>query len=206
MAKDHTLDFSKPHRLGKRAFLLFLDKRLILPSSILLITLLIWIFELQTTSPEYAYYAGLAVKYGFLLFAVVFAIKLVATIFEYLGYSYQFDEEFFQVNRGYFARREDALAYHQIQNVNIKRGLIFRMLGLSQLIIVMSRSSSNKGEVDIVLPALDKRRAKLVQREIMHRARRHFYREQQAETREHTQPKRAEPVEEEPDDDEELSR
>ena len=181
MAKEHTMDFTKPHRLGKRAFLLFLDKRLLLPSIILIGSLLLWIAELWPVSEPYGTYADYGFKYGLLLFLVVFSIKLTATVFEYLGYSYQFDEEFFQVNRGYFSRREDALAYHQIQNVNIKRGLIYRMLGLSQLIIIMSRSSSNKGEIDIVLPALDKHQAKLVQREIMHRARRHFYKQEDEE-------------------------
>lgn len=162
------------HRLGGRAFLLFLLKRIKLVLFFLVLTVLFWI-EADALLGDSPFWKDIILKGLILLFLFVFSLRLVRTFFEYRGYSYMFDEEYFQVTQGYIIRNIIAIAYHQIQNVNIKRNILDRMMGVSQLIIVMS-GINNKGEVDIVLPALDKEKAKVLQKEIMRRSRSTYFR------------------------------
>src|SRR6185436_15565953 len=105
-----------------------------LPMVILLLTLLVQLGPLWIPF-DYQYLINPVVFWGLILFAATFLLRILQTTFEYLGYAYKFDEESFQVTRGYFVRREIAIAYHQVQNVVIKRNISDRFLHVSQIII-----------------------------------------------------------------------
>lgn len=168
--KEVPLDFTQSHRLGKRAFMIFLSGRLKLVLFLFLVVVLVWYEQGQLPVD----YADLILKSCILLFVFVLVLRVVRTTFEYLGHSYKFDDEFFQVTEGYITRNEIAMAYHQIQNVNIKRSIMDRSMGVSQLVVVMS-GTNTKGEVDVILPALDRHIARMIQKEIMRRSRRQFF-------------------------------
>ena len=169
------MDLSITHYLGRRAFLLFLARRIKLVILVLAVSVLL-LFVQDKFSPMYAEYADFAVKLGFMLFAGIFIARLVQTYIEYRGHSYKFDKEFFQVNHGYIVKNEIAIVYHHIQNAVIRRDLFDRAIGVSKLVVVMDGSKEMGGEKDIVLPAIDRRRAKSIQKELMRQARIHSVR------------------------------
>ena len=92
---------------------------------------------------------------------------------EYRYYTYFFSEDAFIMTYGYMVRNEVATLYHHIQNVNIERSVLDRAIGVSKLIIMMTGSDRDTRRNQIVLPAVGKRKAKLVQIELLRRARRH---------------------------------
>ena len=112
--------------------------------------------------------AGLA----WLLFAAL------TTYAAYRVHRYFFTEEAFMMTSGIATRNEVAALYHQIQNVNITRSPADRIWGVSQIVIFMTGSDREAGHTRIVLPALSKSKAKLVQGELLSRARRHVARPQ----------------------------
>jgi uncharacterized membrane protein YdbT with pleckstrin-like domain len=117
------------------------------------------------------------VQYGVELLAVASALYFLAimlyTYMEYHFYTYMFTDEAFIMTYGYIMRNELAALYHQIQNVNIQRSPLDRMAGVSKVIILMTGSQHDPAHNRIVLPAVGKTKAKLVQQELLTRARRH---------------------------------
>jgi len=163
----------KKHSLGHRAFILFLSRRIKLVILLLIIAGAVWYGEQWLPSSlflweSYAVDALLLVSLGYFLFI------LAQTYLEYRYYTYMFTEEAFMMTSGLFIRNEVAALYHQIQNVNIERGPLDRMAGVSQIVIFMAGSERASGHNKFILPAVGKTKAKLVQKELLLRARRHF--------------------------------
>jgi uncharacterized membrane protein YdbT with pleckstrin-like domain len=63
-------------------------------------------------------------------------IGLVAATFQYLSFSYSLDEHSLKVKTGIIDIHEDAIPYRQVQDINIRRNLLYRLFGLSRLIIL----------------------------------------------------------------------
>ena len=173
--KQPTLDLTRKYHLGPRAFYLFFSKRVKLPIFMLMILAAYLFWGKQFVPIEWGFLADYIVKLWILLFSGVLTFKIFRTFFEYKGYAYKFEDEFFLVTRGYFVKHEYGIVYHQIQNVNIKRDLFDRGIGVSQLIIVMSSAQSGPNR-DLLLPALDRHRAKMLQQELLKQARKHMMR------------------------------
>lgn len=165
------IDLTRTRYLGKKAFALFLLRKTKLISAILALTIALWAAS-DKFEPQYRDVVEAVIRVGLILFVGVAAIRVMQTFVEYRGFSYKFDEEFFQVNYGFFAKNEIAIVYHHIQNAIVKRDMFDRLIGVSKLVIVMD-GSNESGEEDIVLPAIDKVQAKLVQKELMRQARIH---------------------------------
>ena len=163
----------KKHSLGHRAYLLFLSKRLKLVILFFVLTVAAWYSE--RWSP--AYYLPF-VQYGVelvALFSVLYFLAvLLWTYMEYHFYTYMFTDEAFIMTSGYIMRTELAALYHQIQNVSIQRNPFERMVGVSKIVIFMNGSEKDAGHNKIVLPAVGKTKAKLVQKELLIRARQHM--------------------------------
>jgi uncharacterized membrane protein YdbT with pleckstrin-like domain len=182
MEKEFIIKFNERYRLGKRAFLLFLVWRAKLPSAILAATLLFW-YSHDWVPTSYAYLISYAVEAGFLLFAVTLLLRIARTYFEYAGYSFTFEKEYFAIRQGYIAKSEISIAYHQIQHVNLRSNFFDQMFGICHLTLVMA--GNDRAKDTIVLPAVGRRRAQLVQKELMHQSRRHFYRPQEVQAAVH---------------------
>ena len=175
MEKPYTFDVNKKHSLGQRAFFLFLMKRvnyIIIPVAI---TAAIWFAQrwIPTDNPDYVLWGYYAQELT-LMFTIALSLMVVLrTYFEYRYYTYLFTDDAFIMTYGYILRNEIATLYHQIQNVNIQRSIMDRAIGVSQVIILMTGSDRDANKNQIVLPAIGKRKAKLVQAELLRRARRH---------------------------------
>lgn len=164
------IDLAATHRLGGRAFLLFLFRHIGWPVFFLVVLGSARAFE-DRVPGAYFLYADYAIKIALLIAAAFFAFRSIKAYLEYRSYAYRFDEEFFHLSRGYFKRQEIGVVYHQIQTVTIRRGVNDRLMGVSHLIIVMNGNQHQPAEV--LLPALEYEKAKLVQRELLRKARMH---------------------------------
>jgi len=166
----------KKHSLGKRAFILFLSKRIKFVIFLFALTAAGWYSErwLPSAYPIYAIWGDFGVKLLLMISITYFLMILAWTYLEYHYYTYTFTDEAFIMTYGYIVRNEMAALYHQIQNVSIQRGPLDRITGVSQIVIFMTGSERDASHNKIVLPAVGKTKAKLVQKELLVRARRHM--------------------------------
>ena len=164
------MDNNKRHSLGQRAFYIFFAKRLKGVIFFIVLTGAAWYAERWVPS-SYLTWADPTV---FIIGAVSVAYILYAlfqTWLEYHYYTYTFTEEAFLMTYGVMVRMEVAALYHQIQNVSIQRTVGDRMVGVSQVIIFLTGSEHASGNTKIVLPGVGQKKAKLVQKELLVRAR-----------------------------------
>ena len=167
MLEDH-----RTHTLGRRAFLLFLSRRIKFSIFLFLLTGAVW-YSGRWLPTYYIFWSTYAAQL-LLLISIAYLLMIVLyTYWEYHFYTYTFTEEAFVVTSGYITRKEVAALYHQIQNVNIERGPFDRMIGVSGIVIFLSGAQHDVPHNKIFLPAVGKRKAKLVQKELLIRARRH---------------------------------
>jgi uncharacterized membrane protein YdbT with pleckstrin-like domain len=164
----------KKHSLGRRAFFLFLSKRLKWPVSLFIVTGALWWCERYLPQGYPSVYGTFATAFFFIVSCGLLAGVIVQTYFEYRYYTYTFTDEAFIMTYGYIMRNEVAALYHQIQNVNIYRSPADRLAGVSKVVIFMTGNEKDSPHNKIVLPAVAKSKAKLVQKELLTRARRHF--------------------------------
>ena len=172
MSKPYTFDVEKKHSLGRRAFFLFLSKRTMIFAIPFAITFGVWYAE-QWIPLQYAFWSDYAVHLLFAISLAIFSMVFLRTYFEYRYYTYLFTDDAFIMTYGYLVRNEIATLYHQIQNVNIQRSIMDRAIGVSQVIILMTGSDRDVHRNQIILPAVSNKKARLVQAELLRRARRH---------------------------------
>ncbi len=166
------MENTKKHSLGYRAFILFLLKRIKFALFLFVLSGAAWYSERWIPS-DYLDWGNFATTFLSLVGAAYFLLILIITYLEYRYYTYAFTEEAFIMSSGYIMRSEVAALYHQIQNVNIERRPLERLIGVSQVIIHMSGSERDTSHNKIVLVAIGKSKAKLVQKELLVRARKH---------------------------------
>ena len=115
------------------------------------------------------------VEVGGILFIILLsAFILGVTWLEYVTYSFCISEESFKVKHGILSTEETSLLYRQIQNVDVERPLIYRLFGLSRLVILTAGNEDpnapEKSETEGILPALDSVEAKQIQDELLRRS------------------------------------
>lgn len=163
----------KKHSLGRRAYFLFLSKRIKPAVFLLIVTGALW-WSQDVVPADYVGWAVYVTELVFLISCGVLVFLLFQTWLEYRFFTYMFTEEAFVMTQGYVTRNEVAALYHQIQNVNIYRSPGDRLAGVSKIVIFMTGNEKDSPHNKIVLPAIAKNKAKLVQKELLSRARRHF--------------------------------
>lgn len=163
----------RKHSLGHRAFILFLSRRIKLVILFFALTAAAWYGE-RWIPTEQLYLSDYVVKIMLLLSVTYFLVILFYTYMEYRFYTYMFTEEAFIMTKGYVVRNELAALYHQIQNVNIQRTPLDRVTGVSQIVIFMTGAEKDSTHNKILLPGVGKTKAKLVQKELLMRARGHI--------------------------------
>ncbi len=162
----------RKHTLGHRAFFLFLSRRIKFAAFLFLLAGGLW-WGAGRLSGDAAFWTGYAAEIVALAAAAWLLIVLFYTYLEYRFYTYLFTPEAFVVHQGYILRNEVATLYHQIQNVNIERRPLDRLVGVSTVVLVLSATQQASDYNRIVLPGVGKTKAKLVQKELLVRARRH---------------------------------
>jgi len=93
----------------------------------------------------------------------------------YINYLFMMADDSFKIKRGILSKKENAIPYRQIQNVDIERTLLFQILGLSRVIILTAGHEDNamKGaasEAEGIIPAIDKKLAEWLQTELLKKA------------------------------------
>ena len=165
--------------LGKKVFWLFFLQISPIAFILLLISIILFIFSFQPflantllgNMQKYALWATLIV---FLLSLLIIAVSLAFAWLTYINYTFSMAEDSFKIKRGILNKTENAIPYRQIQNVDIERGLMFQLLGLSRLIILTAghEDESPKGsdEAEGIIPAIDQKLASWLQTELLKRA------------------------------------
>lgn len=108
---------------------------------------------------------------------IAFSVALVGHLRTYVMYrqhKFHLTANAFHVRRGIFSIKEIVIAYHQIQNVDIRRPLHYRMLGLSKIDISLSNNmpveTHLKGSNQTsLLPVLEKKLARGLAHELVRR-------------------------------------
>ena len=166
------MEDNKRHLLGRRAFAVFLFRRLKLPLFLFVLIWFLW-YSQWWTSPAYGIWLDYAAKLLLLISLAYLTFIILRTYWEYRCYTYTFTAEAFMLASGYIVKNEIAALYHQIQNVNIRRSPLDRLVGVSQVVILMIGAERESHRAHIVLPGVGKTKAKLVQKELLSRARKH---------------------------------
>ena len=163
------MDDDKKHSLGHRAFFIFLFQRI----RWVVITAII-VAGLWYLARFFSGYWLVWINYGLeiitLLWIAFFLMVLLRAYLEYRYYTYTFTDEAFVITYGVVVRNEIGALYHQIQNVSIQRGVSDRLIGISRLLIFLDGDES--GHAKIMLPAVERKKARLVQKELLVRAKR----------------------------------
>lgn len=161
------------HRLGHRAFMLFLSRRSKFAVLLFVITGAAWFISVQWLPQPFRYWGDYVTELLLLISIAYLLMILLRTYIEYHVYTYMFTRNAFVVTKGYMAHTETATLYHQIQNVNIERNMTDRMTGVSSLVIFLSGGQHDSPHNRIALPGMAVRQARRVQKELLVRARRH---------------------------------
>ena len=108
------------------------------------------------------------------LLLVLFSISVIRAVLTYYFYRYELREEGFRKEHGVIWKKYVTIPYERIQNVDIYRGILARIFGLSDLNIQTAGMSSTKGsyggESEGRLPGLSKEVAEQVRDELIRRA------------------------------------
>lgn len=113
------------------------------------------LLTLHKTLVSFAY-AGIG------LFIIAFCIGFVIAWLTYINYRYILHESAIEIEQGILHKDAISIPYRSIQNVDIKRPLIFRLLGVTRLIILTAGSEDmgeKEGESEGIIPIIDKREA-----------------------------------------------
>jgi|GEM_PF-5503538 len=172
------MDTTKPKfkHLGRRAYLLFFLRQgrwfilnLFLLGLIIAGRIMVVVPE-EIVTPLIIDQVTLGVS---LLLIVTFIIGLIGATIQYLAFSYLLDEHSLRVKTGIIDIHEDAIPYRQVQDINNRRDLLYRLLGLSRLIILSGGTQDAddaNDESKNIIPAIDKDVAAYLQEELIRRA------------------------------------
>ncbi len=162
-----SLDTDRTHRLGARAFLLFLGAGIFWIVGLSVLLGAWWWYAAPFIPKAYVIYYDYSVKLLALCLGAFVFFRLMRAYLEYRSHGYRFDDEYFHITRGYINQNEMGIVYHQIQTVTVQRSIGARMVGVARLSIV---TSGTNGSHEMHLPGVEVNKARLVQRELLARS------------------------------------
>jgi uncharacterized membrane protein YdbT with pleckstrin-like domain len=149
-------------KLGHKAFYILTLKKSTTAICFLVLEMVLLIIQssgVLHSNPQISSLLGGAEFIVFLIFLVALIVGLLAGYFSYIAFSYRVDDNSFLTERGITSRQETSLPFRQIQNVDIEQSLIYRIMGVCDLVILTAghedKQDAGKNESEIVLPALD---------------------------------------------------
>lgn len=110
------------------------------------------------------------------LLLLVFFLLLVGAViiafFQYIAYEFMLDEHALKIRSGIINIEVEAVPFRQIQSVDVERDLLYRVIGISRLVIFTSATEDpGTGEkAEVVIPAIDKNVGYAIQEELLKRA------------------------------------
>ena len=154
--------------LGHKAFILFLLRRITVAVLLLIVTIII--MAAQTVIAKVisdnlifaatvikvsaaAVYLGLSYFIGglFIITLILFLVGVLISSLEYKNYAFTIEEFDLKMRQGIFDRQETSIPLRQIQDLNIKRTLVYQLLGLSKLIIMTAGSKETEHETSQII-------------------------------------------------------
>lgn len=137
-------------------------------------------FLAQIPNPNLPQYVNL-VAWACLGLALLFLLlAFFVSWLVYINYKFALGENALKIKRGIFDQEEVAIPYRQIQDVDLVRPIIFRILNVSQIVILtaghedLQRTSDDegreRGQSEGVLPILDKDLAEWMQAQLLDHA------------------------------------
>ncbi len=97
---------------------------------------------LQNPSSENVVSVVLGILYG--------AVALPAIVLQYLRFSYRITPKQIVIQKGVFRRQNRSIPIERIQNIQIERNLVARLIGLAKVTIETAGSSSTEGSLEYV--------------------------------------------------------
>ncbi len=107
------------------------------------------------------------------LFFVFLALAFVVGWLIYINYQFQLDDDALKIKRGILTKEVIAIPYRQIQNVDVRRDVLYLVFGLSELVILTAGhedKNDTQNEAEGILPAIDKNLAEKIQEDLLRRA------------------------------------
>ncbi len=173
-------------RRGQKTFIALITLRLIPAFLFLCVMIVLAAFKSSAiasmakatghASPLFAEAYSLIVSLGFIAFLLLTAILLLSAWLQYIGFTFYLDDNAFKIREGIININEISILYHQIQNVDVDRPLLYRMMGMSRLVILTAAHEDEKehpdehDETEGIVDLLDSAEAGALQHELLSRS------------------------------------
>lgn len=171
MDQDTPNIISGRQHLGSRAFSLIVSKHA--RAAFLLLIIAVAAFVARGMVGNSAF-MNQVVMWSLVLFVIFLAYAFLAGWLVYVNYTFSLEADAFRISRGVFSKKETAIPYRQIRDVNIERSVYQRMYGVSKLVILtVGEEGLSSGVSESVLPIvdnIDKNAALVFQSELLKRA------------------------------------
>ena len=164
---------SGPQRLGRKAFSLIVSKHSRFSLILLVISILAVVFRTSVGAGNVPF-MDQVVLWSLVLFFVFLAWAFFISWITYINYTFALEDDAFKIRRGVFSKKETAIPYRQIRDVNIERSFSQQLYGVSKLVILTvgeeSLTSAVSESVIPVVDNIDKNLAIASQAELLRRA------------------------------------
>lgn len=140
--------------------------------AVLLVVVTLVASNTQNLTPAFKLLLLQAVEILLLLFFISLVGAFLVAIFQYIAYEFMLDEHAFKIRSGIINIHVEAIPYRQMQNIDIERDLLYRILGISRLVILTAAADDTDtgNESEAIIPAIDKNLGYKIQEELLKRA------------------------------------
>ena len=158
--------------LGITAFWIFM-LQMMSPALIFLLIAFLFPQLSATMPPELLRYAEPFGRFFFLIGLAALLIGGVIGYLRYITYIFCLADHALLIEQGILNKERVSIPYRQVQNINLRRSIIDRLLGVSHLIILTAGHEDSRDpgdpnyEAEGHLPLLDKHRAEQIQAELV---------------------------------------
>lgn len=166
-----------PQKLGRKAFSLIVSKHARLALAFLIIAVGAIVLEHilgSKISPQIVGIVGQIALWSFVLFFVFLAWAFFIGWISYVNYTFSLEDDAFKIRSGVFSKKETAIPYRQIRDVNIERSFSQQLYGVSKLVILtVGEGGASPEASESVIPVvdnIDKHLALVAQAELLKRA------------------------------------
>lgn len=170
---SQTATVNGPQRLGRKAFSLIVSKHARFAVALLVISV-VALFLRTAFGSAIVPYMDHVVFWSLVLFFVFLAWAFFIGWITYINYTFSLEDDAFKIRRGVFSKKETAIPYRQIRDVNIERSFSQQLYGVSKLVILTvgeeSLTSAVSESVIPVVDNIDKNLATASQAELLRRA------------------------------------
>ena len=160
--------------MGPKTFWYQFYRRASVPLGILVITLSLAILRVQGLIPlDIAQNVRMGEQFGMIAAVIIGAAAYIVAKIVHRNNTFSLTDDALKIRRGVFKKEEFAIPYRQIQNTEIERTLIQRMLGLSTFIILTAAQEHEITRRDLpesIIPAIDRDTAASLQDELLKRS------------------------------------